>query len=125
MSNIGILKDWAIKQSPFITIDTDESIVVKYMGFKMVPNRFDVDKETVRYLFELPDGEQKPWENGQLEVAKEFDEIEKGTSVRISRTGEAAKTRYEIEIVDGKGNVIKKAKQAEADLESSINADDE
>ena len=114
---MGDLKDWAVKQSPFITIDKDESIVVKYMGFKMVPNRFDVDKETVRYLFELPDGEQKPWENGQLQVAKEFDAIEKGTMVKITRTGEAAKTRYEIELVDSKGNVIKKAKQVEADLE--------
>jgi hypothetical protein len=110
---MGELSDWAKKQSPFITIDKDESILVKYMGFKMVPNRFDVDKETVRYLFELPDGEQKPWENGQLQVAKVFDEIEKGTWVKITRTGEATKTRYEIEEVDSKGNVLKKAKQAE------------
>lgn len=108
---MGELKDWAVKQSPFITIDTDQSIMVKYLGFKMVPNRFDVDKETVRYLFELPDGEQKPWENGQLQVAKVFDEIAKGTMVKITRTGEGQKTRYEIEEVDSKGNVTKKAKQ--------------
>ncbi len=79
----------------------------------MVPNRFDVDKETVRYLFELPDGEQKPWENGQLQVARVLDEIVKGTMIKITRTGEGQKTRYEIEEVDGKGNVLKKAKQAE------------
>ncbi len=110
---MGELKDWAVKQSPFITIDTGESIVVKYLGFKMVPNRFDVDKETVRYLFELPDGEQKPWENGQLQVARVLDEIVKGTMIKITRTGEGQKTRYEIEEVDSKGNILKKTKQAE------------
>src|SRR3990172_12059365 len=106
---MGTLKDWAVKQSPFIVIETNESIIVKYLGFKMVPNRFDVDKEVVRYLFQLQDGTQKPWENGQLQVARVFDEIEKETWVKISRTGEGNKTRYEIDIVDEKGTILKKA----------------
>jgi hypothetical protein len=102
------LKDWAKKVSQYVAITADEPFVGKFLGYKFVPNRFDVEKETVRYLFELPDGSQKPWENGQTKVATIFDGISKGTWVKITRTGEAGNTKYEIvEVADKSGSVSK------------------
>lgn len=92
--------------SPFVSISNEEPFIGKYLGFKTVPNRFDVEKQTVRYLFELPDGTQKPWENGQIPVANTFDAIEKGSWVKIIRSGEAAQTRYDIKIVADKTGAV-------------------
>jgi hypothetical protein len=115
---MGNLRDWAKKVSPFIAVTTEEPFVGKFMGYKMVPNRFDTEKETVRYLFELPDGTQKPWENGQAAVASTFDGIEKETWVKITRLGEGNKTKYEIvKVADKSGEVtIQEAKQMNEEM---------
>ena len=120
---MGELTDWAKKQSPFVTISEGETVIVKYLGFKMVANRFDTDKETVRYLFELQDGTEKPWENGQVQVAKDFDDVKKNDWIKISREGEGQKTRYSIvvlsekEVAEEVERLAKEAKKAEEETE--------
>lgn len=97
---MGDLGKWAKERSPFVILADDETIKAKYMGFKIVPNRFDPEKETVRYLLEV-DGVQKPWENGQNAVARVMDALAKGTWVSITRTRESAnKINYDIKVLD-------------------------
>ena len=66
---MGKLKDWADSNSQFITIEDGESLEIVYKGWKNVPNRFDTDKETIRYIF-LVDGQEKYWENGSGRTAR-------------------------------------------------------
>jgi hypothetical protein len=99
---LGSLTDWAKERSPFVILADDETIKAKYKGFKIVPNRFDPEKETVRYLLEI-DGAEKPWENGQNAVARVMDSLAKGTWVSITRTKESAnKINYDIKVLDDK-----------------------
>jgi len=95
---MGELKDWADKQSDFLRIEPGGTVEVKYLGYKIVANRFDVDQETVRYYFEV-DGLEKTFESRSLKLAEVFDGLEIGSWVSITRTGEKSKTRYEMEVV--------------------------
>ena len=92
---MGKLKDWADSNSQFITIEDGESLEIVYKGWKNVPNRFDTDKETIRYIF-LVDGQEKYWENGSGRTARFFDEVKEGEPVKITRKGEGQKTKYEL-----------------------------
>ena len=93
---MGALAKWADDNSQFITIEDGESIEIVYKGWKNVPNRFDTDKETIRYIF-LIDGKEKYWENGSGRTARFFDEVKEGEPVKITRKGEGQKTKYELE----------------------------
>jgi len=95
---MGKLKDWADSNSQFITIEDGESLEIVYKGWKNVPNRFDTDKETIRYIF-LVDGQEKYWENGSGRTARFFDEVKEGEPVKITRKGEGQKTQYELELL--------------------------
>lgn len=95
---MGKLNDWANENSQFIILADGESTELVYKGFKFVSNRFDTDKETVRYIF-LVNGKEKFWENGAGYVAKFFDNLKDGESVKITRKGEGTKTKYELEAI--------------------------
>ena len=95
---MGKLSDWAKENSQFIKLANGESIELVYKGFKIVPNKFDTDKETIRYIF-LVNGKEKFWENGTRYAAEYFDNVKEGEVVKITRKGEGNKTKYELEPV--------------------------
>ena len=95
---MGKLSDWAKENSQFIKLADKESIELVYKGFKIVPNKFDTEKESIRYIF-LVEGKEKFWENGAGYIAEYFDNVKEGEVVKITRKGEGNQTKYELEAV--------------------------
>src|SRR3990167_2963647 len=95
---MGKLSDWAKENSQFIKLADKESIELVYKGFKIVPNKFDTDKESIRYIF-LVEEKEKFWEKGAGYIAEYFDNVKEGEVVKITRKGEGNQTKYELEAV--------------------------
>ena len=95
---MGTLNDWARSNSQFIRLNDKETLEVVFKEFKIVPNKFDTDKETVRYTF-LVNGDEKYWENGTNNAATFFDNVKEGEVVSITRHGEGTKTKYDLELI--------------------------
>ena len=95
---MGKLKKWAQDNSEWLRIADGEKVVVKYLGYKIVPNRFDDDQETVRYVFDV-DGIEKKFESRAFALAETFDGIKEGTVVSLTRKGEGGNTKYEVGVV--------------------------
>ena len=95
---MGKLSDWAKDNSQFIILDDEESVEIVYKGFKFVSNRFDPEKETVRYIF-LVEGAEKYWETPAGYVARFFDEVKEGEPVKIIKQKEGVKPRYKLELI--------------------------
>lgn len=96
---MGQLSDWANKNSPFLRLADGEEVDAVYVGFKPIPNRFDLEKEVIRYTL-LVDGVEKTWENGSPKIAKFFDTLEGDENIHIKRIGEGNKTKYEVTLVE-------------------------
>ena len=104
---MGELADKAKAMSKWLMLDMGESAMVKYIDWRSTPSNFDPDKETIRYEFEA-DGHKKWWTNGSSYVMLAFDEIPKGSMVKITRNPMTddndniieGKSRYEIELVE-------------------------
>lgn len=91
------LEDFVKKNSKFLRLNDGEEFTGTYMGFKVVPNSFDPDKDTVLYKLAYEDGQEISWQNGSTKVAREISPMEIGTKIIIKRTGEGTKnTKYEI-----------------------------
>jgi hypothetical protein len=86
----------------FFKLDDGETFTGVYQGYKVATNRFDPEKETVAYIFKLPDSEHSiRWECGRIDVAKEMGKVQKGETVTISRKGSTQKdTEYSIVNLD-------------------------
>jgi hypothetical protein len=114
-SNMGDLKKWADDQSPYVRLIDGDSIVAKYMGYEIIPNKFDAKKKSVKYTL-IVEGEEKYFESGASSVAYQFDEIEEGAMVKISRSGDGPSTTYKVkEVVDKSGDVSKEQARSIAD----------
>lgn len=88
-------KDWAFKNSKFLSLSDGESFTAKLKDSKAITSRFDPEKEVIRYTFELEDGVTKYWENGSganLEILSGL----YNKTVQITRSGEGNQTKYEI-----------------------------
>ena len=96
---MGKLAEYAKNASQFVKLADGESIEVVFKAFKIVPNKFDTEKDTVRYYFLVDGGKEKEWENGAAYVADFFDGVKEGEPVKITRTGEGNKTKYTLELV--------------------------
>lgn len=81
---MGELADKAKEMSKWLLLDMNESVIVKYMGYKFVPSKYDPDKEAVDYTLDQ-DGNRKHWTNGSTYVMNAFDVISIGSMVRITR----------------------------------------
>lgn len=98
---MGKLKDWANKRSKYIRLADGDSVIGIYLGFKEVQSGYDPEKVVMQYLIEIA-GENKYFESGAGSVARQFDEIDEGAMVKISRKGKDTKTKYTVEEVGEK-----------------------
>lgn len=110
---MGDLKAWADDQSEFIKLGDGDSVIGVFVGFEQIPNRFDPKKQSIRYTLEVEGtngkASEKFFESGSANVARQFDAVEAGDLVKISRTGEGTSTKYEIvSVADKEGEVSKK-----------------
>lgn len=81
---MGILSDTAKKNSNFLKINKNETVIVTYLSARIVPSNMDPTKETVQYKFSTEHGD-KFWTNGTSKIMVFFDSIAFGTVVRITR----------------------------------------
>lgn len=92
---MGELRDWADSQTDRLVIEPGEAVLVKYLGFKVIPNRFDPKSTTVEYHL-LVGEEEKTFTSRSGTLARGFDKIEIEGTAKILRTGEGSNTRYKI-----------------------------
>jgi len=93
------LKKWADKQTTYIILGDGEFVDAVFLKAEVIPNRFDADKEMIRYHLQLEDGDIKHFESGATGVARQFDKVEEGEKVKIKRDGEGTQTKYAIGII--------------------------
>lgn len=81
---MGALADTAKKNSNFFKIERGESMVVKYIDYRIVPSTMDPTKDAVQYKLGTPFGD-KFWTNSNSSTMVLFDTLQKDTMVRITR----------------------------------------
>jgi len=92
------LKDYINEASTFLRIHPGETVYCQYLGYKVVPNRFDPEAKSVQYIL-VVNGIEKTFESRSINLAEQFSEIPEGSWVKITRTGEGSKTKYKVEAV--------------------------
>lgn len=92
---MGSLADKAKLRSKWLKLDLNETVLVKYLGWKEIQSTFDPDQQTIRYELELK-GTKKYWDNGSTYIMLAFDEIPKGSFINITRKPK----------IDKQGNVV-------------------
>ena len=93
---MGKLRAWADDQRDYIKMKDGDSIIVEFLGFKIVPGRLDPEKKVIRYTFGIDD-KIKTFDSQSTALADLMDEIEEGQVVKITKTGEGFDTKYEVE----------------------------
>ena len=102
---MGDLQSFIKNNRKFIKINPGESFEGVYRGNVIAPDPFNKDleikKEIVIYkLQEDPDGPVLGWNCKQIKVAQDFDKIEIGKKVKITRTGAGTSdTKYTITVI--------------------------
>lgn len=81
---MGELRNTAKKNSNFLKMEKGETVVVTYVDYRVIPSTMDPTKDTVQYKFATPDGD-KFWTNGSSHVMYFFDDLPKGSIVKITR----------------------------------------
>lgn len=112
---MGALSDKAKQQSNWLILDKGTSVVVRYCGFRFIPNRGDPSKDDVQYKVNL-DGKDKYWTNGSGIVMRTLDKIKEGSYIRIYRkkwlskdgVEDPGKSSYVVEECDELGNPLHK-----------------
>ena len=90
---MGIGKDFAKRNSKFISFDDDNSIEGTFEGMKsVVKDSFGEEKEVMRYKI---DG--KTFDSVSSSLAYQMDEVKIGMKVKIIRSGKGAETKYKVE----------------------------
>lgn len=121
---MGKLGAWAKDNSPFLSLDDGETVQVEYLGYKMVQDRRDANKEKPVYKMAWlqPDGSKvvKLFETSAGNVAKFFDPLsdelgkaKKITMVSITRHGVGTDTKYKLVEMDASGQPTGVAAEAE------------
>lgn len=106
--NMGDLARLSKSNSNFLKIDKGETVLVQYLDYRIIPSNLDPTKDTVQYRFEF-DGKIKFWTNSSSGVMMVFDELKKGSWVKISRgkwitkdgKEDTSKSAYTAEVVNG------------------------
>ena len=79
------LKNLAKRNSNWLQFNIGESVVVKYVDFKIIPSTLDPTKEVVQYKL-LENGVEKYWTNGSGRIMGAMDGFTKGkTWIKLSR----------------------------------------
>lgn len=83
------------KMSPYFRVAPGEEKTVQYMGFRMIPNKFDPEKDTFQYTL-MVDNTKKFWETGSPAVAYAFDKMQEGDIASVKNIGVDKKPKYQI-----------------------------
>lgn len=97
---MGDLGKWVSDSSPYLRLKDGESVEAVYVGFKMIQDTFNPEKEKVRYILEV-DGQTKYFDSGSTKVALVFDDVSEGQEVKITAKGMARDRKYTVEVVHG------------------------
>ena len=92
------LDDFIKENSKFLKLEDGGSYEGYYKGFKVVPNKYDPDKEQVVYKLEDKEGRGIYFQTASVAVAKAFNKLGKGGFFKITRHGVGTSTSYEISI---------------------------
>ena len=111
VNNMKTLQQFIDENSNYVQLEDGDSVELLYKGFKVIPNKFDIDKETIEYSFADVEDREKLWTNGSNKVAATMAKTEPGAIVKITRAGEGNKTQYSIKTIDGFTPVAKQAKE--------------
>lgn len=117
---MGALKEWAKKNSPFLSLGDGEMVEAEYMGFKIVGDSRNPDKDKPVYKLGVlnEDGSKvvKMFETAAGKVARFFDRlsdeksvgkpIRQGIMVRITRHGLDTATKYTCVELDATGQPV-------------------
>jgi hypothetical protein len=104
---MGQLANLASKMSTFLKVRPGETVTALYKGFRVIPNKFDPEKETIQYSLEV-DGSKKFWETGSLSVAYFFDGVKEGEIVEIKNVGDERKSKFLLKILVGENSDLYK-----------------
>lgn len=96
------LKDFVVNNRKFLKLEDGETVKAVYHGYKIIPNRFDPEKEVVSYRLTI-DGMDKDkvinWECGRADVAEQMESIPVRSTIVISRSGAGTSdTKYDIKL---------------------------
>lgn len=92
------INDFIFENSLFLSLQDGESFEGIYKGYEAVPSTFDPEKEVLAYNFEV-NGVEKPFKSGSLKLAVQMKDVAIGTIVKVSRTGQGAKTTYKVDVI--------------------------
>lgn len=79
----------------YVSIQDGETFKGIYQGFKIVPDRFNPGKETVAYMFQVPNSQEMlPWTKASPKIALQMKKFGVGDVLEITRYGIATETKY-------------------------------
>ena len=92
------LTEFAKSKSNFVSIKAGESYSAIYKGYKFVEkDSFGETKEYARYLLEdLKDKVIRNLDSQSASFAEQMNNIEVGSTIKISREGEGMDTKYQV-----------------------------
>ncbi len=96
---MGQLSDWTKENSQFFKLEDGESATVVFKGFEFAKSTFDPDRPIVRYTLKTPHG-VKLWDSSAQGIAKFFDTIKNGQTIKITRMGTGTDTKYKLALVE-------------------------
>ena len=83
------------QRSKFLKLRDGETVEITFLSAEVVANKFDKDKESVRYHVKL-DGQDKLLESGSNSLCDQMREFEENDVLRITRTGKLTETKYTV-----------------------------
>lgn len=96
-----LLNNHLNKNSRYFVLPNEEERIVKYIGAKIIPNRFDNGlTNCVRYHFELEGGTQQDWDRGSRNLLEQMSRIPEGATIGITKSGAGNKTKYLVRLID-------------------------
>lgn len=94
------LKSFVKNNRKFYKFADGETGTFIYRGFKVVPDRFNPDGETVVYSLQEVTGEKVyQWQNKSTKVAEQMANIAVGETIQIERKGADLKTSYIVTVI--------------------------
>ena len=112
------LDQYAKENSKFLTLGDGEKFEGYYVAYRIVPNSFDPEKETIVYKLKHKTGEFTYLQSASTYCAKMFGKLKEGDAVKVTRHGIGMKTKYLIESPALQAGVV-----GESDLQPDDGAD--